>query len=108
MGTLALDPRTRQRTHRETVAAGSVSGPVLLARELLPATVAVHPAPGATARVEYTLAPQGEVEAGSGAVRWLPWPPGDVAAATFDTITGPVSALRCVASGGDVDWEVLA
>jgi len=105
---LSLDPRTKQRTHRETVPSGATSAPVLLAREILPATVAVHPAAGATGRIEYTLAPRADVEAGLATVKWLTWPVGDTTIPAADIIEGPATAVRCVATGGSVDWEVLA
>ena len=108
MNVLTLDPRTRQRTFSGTVAAGGTSEPVVLARELLPATVAVHPAAGATGRIEYTLAPRADVEAGAATVKWLPWPAGDTTIPAADVIEGPVTALRCVAIGGAVEWEVQA
>ena len=96
--------------YSETVSADTVSAPLLLPEmdEPRPATVAVHPAAGATGRIEYTLAPRADVEAGLATVKWLTWPVGDTTIPAADVIEGPATAVRCVATGGSVDWEVLA
>lgn len=99
-----------RHTHHETVASGQVSLPVELPAYIphSPITVAVAPAVGATALIEFTLAPRADVEADPGAVTWHAWPQGAVTAAATDVLVAPVTALRCTATGGAVDWSVLA
>lgn len=97
-------------SHHETVAPDTVSAPVMahLPGGFAPVTVAVAPASGATALIEYTLAPRADVEADPGAVTWFAWPQGAVAEQTVDALIAPVTALRCTATGGAVAWSVLA
>jgi len=108
MGALVLDPRTGRRHFRETLAAGATGAPVMIGRDILPATVSVYPSAGATGRIEYTLAPPADVQAGAATVVWLPWNHGDAGTNAVDVLTGPVTAIRGVATGGAIDWEVLA
>lgn len=97
-------------SHHETVPAGQTSAPVLAHSpgSFAPITVAVAPAVGATALIEFTLAPRADVEADPGAVTWHAWPQGAVTAAATDVLVAPVTALRCTATGGAVEWSVLA
>lgn len=69
-----------------------------------PASVAVHPAEGATATVEMTLSPLAKVEAGT--ARWLPTSIGATSVADSTDIPSPVTALRVTAAGGAVAVEV--
>ncbi len=107
MATLQLDPRSGQRTHRETVAAGATSQPLLLPHGLQHVSIIVSPGATGTARVEYTLDPHADVEAGAATVKWIPWPHGDVGVDTMEMPAGPISALRCVAATVDAEWRVL-
>jgi len=97
--------------YRETVVAGTTSAPLRLPvyDDRQPAaTVAVYPASGGSGLIEYTLAPWSDVQAAAPSVVWLSWPAESVTVNTGDIVEGPATALRCTATGGDVDWEVLA
>lgn len=73
-----------------------------------PATLAVHPAPGATATVGYTISSPARVAAGT--ARWMPVGIGAVGVVTASEgidIPSPVTALRVVAADGDVAVEIV-
>lgn len=72
-----------------------------------PATLAVHPSPGATATVSYTVSTPARIAAGT--ARWLPAAIGEdgvVSAPAATDIPAPVTALRVVAALGEVVVEV--
>lgn len=69
-------------------------------------SVAISPAIGQTARVEYTLSPPADVMAGTAV--WLTWPAGNVSVATDDAMLTKAYAVRGVSSGGTAKLEVLA
>lgn len=68
-------------------------------------SVAIHPAVGQTARVEFTLAGKDDVDGGTAA--WLTWPLGNVSASSDDAMLTHAYALRGVSSGS-ARIEVLA
>lgn len=69
-------------------------------------SVAISPAVGQTARVEYTLSLPNEVMAGTAV--WLTWPLGNVSAPADDAMLTKAYAVRGVSSGGTAKLEVLA
>lgn len=69
-------------------------------------SVAVHPAPGQTARVEYTLSCRADIDGGT--AKWMVWPAGDVSASTDDSLLSHACAIRGVTSGGTARLEILA
>lgn len=89
--------------HRDNVA--GTSEPVYLPHRG-PASVAVSPAVGANAVVEFTLSSRDEVEAGT--ALWRAWSLGTVTQAADDALQAPVTALRCTSTGGSTSFEVLA
>lgn len=95
----------RNWTLKKTVAAGATTNPTYVSPQAR-ITVAVSPAVGATARVEVTLAPRAEVVAGTAV--WRRWSRGDVTEEASDSVVSPLTALRCVAIGGAVVFEVSA
>jgi len=109
---------TRKMTHdkvsgryyfAETVSSGIFSDPVL-APPAYPhdpgsKPVSVFVKPAGTARLEFTLSSRSLVEAGTAI--WLPWPNGDVTAATAAAINAPVTAMRCVSVSGACDWGMM-
>jgi hypothetical protein len=68
--------------------------------------ISVSVIPGAnTGKVQYTISPIADVVAGS--ATWFDWASGAVGSNTVDYLDAPVQALRFVASGGEVTFEVL-
>jgi len=95
----------------ETATAGGATDPLLLPAIYphdpghKPASVFVKPAGGGSARIEFTLSTQAQVEAATAV--WISWPHGDVTAAASASINGPITALRCVSVSGAADWGVM-
>jgi hypothetical protein len=85
-----------------TVAAGQQA--VLDMHNDVAATVAVYPATGATALVEYTLSPNDAIRAGT--ANWHAWAEGAVSVFTVDVFDAKVAAIRVTAIGGAASVEV--
>ena len=68
--------------------------------------VMVNPEEGATATVEYTISSP-EYILRDDAI-WKAWDSGDVAEATSGALTAGITAVRVVATGGAVTWQVSA
>lgn len=73
-----------------------------------PATLAVHPAAGATATVAYTASSPARIAAGT--ARWIPAAIGEDGVVSeptaIETIT-PLTGLRITATGGEVAVEIV-
>lgn len=69
-------------------------------------SVAIHPALGQTARVEFSLSSWDDLAAGT--ARWIAWDLGNVSASAADGIMSLASALRAVSSGGTATLELVA
>ncbi len=70
-------------------------------------SVAIHPAPGEAARVEFTLA--GATAINGGTAVWMTWPTGNANTSANDALLTHASAIRGVTSGsGNATLEVLA
>lgn len=82
------------------------SEPIMIQAGYKDISVAITPAVGETARVEYTLSCQMEID-GDTAV-WLTWPAGNVSASRDDALMTKAYAIRGVSSGGTAKLEVLA
>lgn len=82
------------------------SDPVVIQAGYKTVSVAIHPAPGQTARVEFTLSCQMDIDAGT--AKWLTWPVGNVSTSTDDAMLTHAYAVRGVSSGGVAKLEVLA
>jgi hypothetical protein len=82
------------------------SEPVMIQAGYSGVSVAIHPAVGQTARVEYTLSCQTEIDAGT--AKWLTWPLGNVISSADDAMLTHAYAVRGVSSGGTATLEVLA
>jgi hypothetical protein len=82
------------------------SEPVMIQAGYKDISVAIHPAVGQTARVEYTLSCQAEIDAGT--AKWLTWPAGNVSVGTDDAMMTKAYAVRGVSSSGTAKLEVLA
>jgi len=68
--------------------------------------VAVGVIPGANGgKIQHTISSISAVEGGSAI--WYDWPHGMVSANKMDYLLSPITAIRFVASGGEVDFEVL-
>lgn len=73
-----------------------------------PATLAVHPAEGATATVSITCSPPERIAAGM--ARWIlsaMGPDGVVSTPKATDITSPITGVRVEAAGGTVAVEVV-
>ena len=68
-------------------------------------TMRVIPSGGATGRIEATLSPKEEIEAGTAV--WENWASGNVTSITTDGLTFPVTGLRGVSQTGTIDIEVV-
>ncbi len=88
--------------HEETVANGATSNPIYILEGPGQIKNILTPAAG-TGRVEFTISPTSEVVAGQ--ATWVVWGKGEVAVGTEDFITRPVTAIRVVATGGNVKWQ---
>jgi len=67
--------------------------------------IAVCVIPGANSgKVQYTISTLTKVAAGT--ATWHDWPQGSVFSNTVDHLKAPVTAIRFVASGGEVTFEV--
>ena len=64
---------------------------------------AVNVVPGTDAVVEYSVSSYVDIE--NGTATWTEWPVGTVTAASNDTVSGSISALRLVLTGTST-WEV--
>lgn len=73
---------------------------------MMSVSVAIHPAIGQTARVEYTLSSSARINAGT--ARWIAWGLGNIAAADADSLLTTASAIRGVSSGGTATLELVA
>ena len=84
---------------------GAIGSPTLIKLEgvAAPISIAVHPASGQTALVEYSISPGASGNPGS--AKWLAWPSGSVSASKDDVRLGPLAALRITGAGS---YEVLA
>ena len=82
------------------------SEPVMIQAGYKDISVAIHPAVGETARIEYTLSCQTEIDAGT--ANWLTWPAGNVTASRDDAMLTKAYAVRGVTSGGVARLEILA
>ena len=71
-----------------------------------PVLVMVNPDEGATATVEMTISSP-EYILRNDAI-WQPWDNGDVSEVTSGALTAGITAVRAVATGGTVTWEVSA
>lgn len=80
--------------------------PVLLPAGGLAVSVAIHPAAGQIARVEFTLSSPDAVAAGT--AKWIPWDLANVSSPSADGIMTLASAIRGVSSGGTATLEVVA
>ena len=69
-------------------------------------SVAIHPAPGQTARVEYTLSCRADIDAGN--AKWMVWPAGNVSNSTDDALLSHACAIRGVSPSGTARLEILA
>lgn len=57
------------------------------------------------AKVQFTISPRARVEAGT--ANWHDWSHGDSNQSKTEFLVGPVTAVRCVSTGGDTEFEVL-
>lgn len=69
-------------------------------------SVAIHPAAGQTARIEFSLSSWDDLAAGT--ARWITWDSGNTTASAADGIMTLASAIRGVASGGTATLELVA
>lgn len=69
-------------------------------------SVALHPAVGQTARIEYTLSSSARINAGT--ARWIAWPLGDISASNADSLLTTAAAIRVVSSSGTATLELVA
>lgn len=92
--------------------AGAASEPVFFPRRVEHVTVKVIPGGGGSAVVQFTLDDPKAVAEDPSSADWSDWEPGSVSDPTTQALTGPVMALRVVASDaaavmqvvGDIDY----
>jgi hypothetical protein len=82
------------------------SEPIMIKSGMTSVSVAIHPAVGQTARVEFTLSCQDAIDAGT--AKWMSWPQGNVSVSANDAMRTNAYAVRGVSSGGTATLEVLA
>lgn len=82
------------------------SEPIMIQPGYKDISVAITPAVGQTARVEYTLSPQTDID--DGTATWLTWPAGDVSSSRDDALLAKAYAIRGVSSSGAAKLEILA
>lgn len=75
-------------------------------RPRAPFTVAVHPAPGATASIALSATPTATLRATPEAANWIDLETG-IESATLVTFPGPVTAIRLSSAGGETVFEVV-
>lgn len=78
---------------------------VFLSDDVNTISIGIIPAAGAGGKAQYSLSPKSVLEASAGT--WRDWPSGVVTVTTDDTIIGPVTAVRGVASTGTIKLEVV-
>jgi len=113
MNTMQLSPDGITYRHRATVPSGQsevVGLPVLREtdmsiRRMHTVQVWAQPTSGGSALVEATISDPSAVDAGTAV--WEPWPAGDANAYASATMRPLPTAMRCTATGGDVEWEVV-
>src|SRR5213592_3237417 len=81
------------------------SEPVRMKSGMSQVSVAIHPASGQTARVEFTLSGQDAID--NSTAKWMTWSRGDVSASTSDAMLAHAYAIRGVSSGGTALLEIL-
>lgn len=95
------------RTHKQTVAAGTTSDPVIIRAGYRNVSTGVHPAAGApggtTGNVQFTISALADVEAGT--AKWRNWLHGPIDDEVAQLAIG-VTAVRCAAANGNVVWEL--
>ncbi len=99
------DQRTGHSHHKQTVAAGVTSDPLLVGSGPPVLGIAAHPGAGGSAKVEFTLSLYNDIEAGGG--KWLEWAAGVVVGPFADVLEGPITALRFTAATQPADFEVM-
>ena len=90
--------------HKETLAVGTGAA-VLIPGGIQQVSIGLAPQASSSGRVEFTLSPVAEVQAGT--ALWHSWPHSDVAVTTADVLTAPVTAVRAVVVSGTCDFEVI-
>lgn len=104
-----IEIQSPTKSHQSTILAGETSDIIVGYHDglLLPGTtVAIDPASGGTALVQYTLSPIADVIAGASSVIWRNWGEGSVTESTVYVFTGRVTALRATATDENAVWEV--
>lgn len=79
---------------------------IMLPSSITQLSVAVHPAVGQTARIEYTLSSMALCRAGT--AKWIAWDLGDVSVSSADELMSCATAIRGVRSAGTATLEVRA
>lgn len=101
--TLQYNPTTGLDHHKETIVAGTPGATLLIHGDSGKASVGVAPGGGGTMRVEFTLSPLADISAAV----WVPWANGDVATNKADTLDGPVTAVRGIATTANGTFLVI-
>lgn len=86
--------------HNVKLFSAGYTDPVVVFNVLSNVNCAVYPDPGSTARWEYTVSTT--TEAGDGTAVWFPWPAGDAAANTVDSMFSNASAVRGYTDGAAI------
>lgn len=94
-----------------TVGAGATSAPVLIPGHVFDASAAINLQGAGAGKVQHSLSPEDNIKANPNGsnVFWHDWTPGVVTSSTSASITGPITAVRAVNSGGNpLVLEVVA
>lgn len=89
-----LDYRYRSK---QTLVSAGTTNPVLVFGTMRDVNCAAYPAPGSTARFEYTISSSTEVI--NETAVWFVWPAGNVSVNTVDSLFSNATAIRGVTDG---------
>ena len=82
---------------RQEVTFTSTSEAIYIPSGAVNLSVAIHPAGGASSRIEYTLSTKDKIA--SNTAKWLVWPLGNNTDSRADKLLSSVTAIRGVSSG---------
>lgn len=98
--------RTGRAEYKDSILADTTGEWIQTPKSRGPLTMRAIPTGTGTARIETTTSPLADVEAGTEVA--VPWSAGEVSAPTTEVLTGPVTAVRVVATTAAASLELIA